>query len=96
LLPCQLSAIAPRSANGKDSAKGDLAEGFFQPPYRRKTPIGGTLLYKKQLGVFSQSFNILRKKGENNFKIAGIGQAFGFIPHRLKVRNSINEKGSYD
>jgi hypothetical protein len=49
---------------------------FFQPLYRCEAPIGGTLLYKKQLGVFLQIFNILRKIGEINFKIGGIGQVF--------------------
>jgi hypothetical protein len=38
-----------------------------QPPDRRLP------LLKKQLGVFLQMFNILRKKGEVNFKRGGIG-----------------------
>jgi hypothetical protein len=42
-------------------------------PYRGETPIGGTPLYTKQLGVFLKIFNILGKKGEINFKIGGIG-----------------------
>jgi hypothetical protein len=46
---------------------------LFQPPYRRFAPIGGTHLYKKQLGAFLQIFKILRKKRELNFKIGGIG-----------------------
>jgi hypothetical protein len=46
---------------------------IHQLPYRREAPIGGTPLYKKQLGLFLQIFNILRKKGEINFKIGGIG-----------------------
>jgi hypothetical protein len=46
---------------------------FVQRPYRRQAPIGGTPLYQKQLGVFLKFFNILRKKGEINFKIGGIG-----------------------
>jgi hypothetical protein len=46
---------------------------LIQPPYQREAPIGVTLLYKKQLGVFLQIFNILRKKGEFNFKVDGIG-----------------------
>jgi hypothetical protein len=33
----------------------------------------GAPLYKKQLTVFLQIFNILRKKEEINFKIGGIG-----------------------
>jgi hypothetical protein len=37
------------------------------------SPIGSTPLYQKQLGVFLQIFNILREKGEINFKIGGIG-----------------------
>jgi hypothetical protein len=45
----------------------------YSAPYRREAPIGGTPLYKKQLGVFLQIFNILRKKGEINFKISEIG-----------------------
>jgi hypothetical protein len=35
---------------------------FYQPPYQRLVPIGGMPLYKKQLSVFLQIFNILRKK----------------------------------
>jgi hypothetical protein len=46
---------------------------LFQPPYRRFAAIGGTPLYKKQLGMFLQIINILRKKGEINFKTGGIG-----------------------
>jgi hypothetical protein len=46
---------------------------LIQPPYRREALIGGTPLYQKQLGVFLQMFNILRKKREINFKIGGIG-----------------------
>jgi hypothetical protein len=46
---------------------------LFQPPYRRFAPIGSAPLYKKQLGVFLQIFNILRSKGGINFKIDGIG-----------------------
>jgi hypothetical protein len=46
---------------------------LVQPPYRRFAPVRGTPLHKKQLGVFLQIFNILRKKGEINFKIGGIG-----------------------
>jgi hypothetical protein len=46
---------------------------FFQPLYRREAPIGGIPLYKKQLGILLQIFNILHKKGEGNFKIGGIG-----------------------
>jgi hypothetical protein len=45
----------------------------FQPPYQRFAPRGDTPLYMKQLGVFLQIFNILRKKGEINFRISGIG-----------------------
>jgi hypothetical protein len=45
----------------------------FQPPYRCFTRIGGPPLYQKQLGVFLHIFNILRNKGEINFKIGGIG-----------------------
>jgi hypothetical protein len=44
-----------------------------QPPYRCEAPIGDTLLYQKQLGVVLKIFNVLRKKGEINFKIGGIG-----------------------
>jgi hypothetical protein len=36
-------------------------------------------LEKEQLGVFLQIFNVLRKKGETNFKIGGIGYEFVFI-----------------
>jgi hypothetical protein len=46
--------------------------------------------------VVLQIFNILQKKGEINFKIGAIGEVFAFILHSLKVRNLINEKGSYD
>jgi hypothetical protein len=46
---------------------------LVQPPYQREAPIGTTPLDKKQLGVFLQIFNILRKKGEIDFKINGIG-----------------------
>jgi hypothetical protein len=46
---------------------------LVQPPYRREAPIGSTPLDKKHLGVFLQIFNILRKKGEINLKIDGIG-----------------------
>jgi hypothetical protein len=35
---------------------------FCQPSNGRFTPMGGTPLYKKQLGVFLHIFNILRKK----------------------------------
>jgi hypothetical protein len=45
----------------------------FQPPSRRFAPIRDTPLHKKQFGVFLQIFHILRKKGEVNFKIGGIG-----------------------
>jgi hypothetical protein len=45
----------------------------FQPPCRREAPTGGTPIEKKQLGVFVQIFNIMRKKGEIDFKIGGIG-----------------------
>jgi hypothetical protein len=38
-----------------------LQSGFVRPPYN------------KQLGAFLEIFNILRKKGEINFKIGGIG-----------------------
>jgi hypothetical protein len=69
---------------------------FFQPPYRREAPIGSTSLYKKQLAVFLQIFDILRKKGEINFKIGGIGEAFLFILHRLKVHNPVTEEGNDD
>jgi hypothetical protein len=64
--------------------------------FSRFAPIGGTHLYKKQLGMFLQIFNILRKKGEINFKIGEIRSAFVLILHCLEVRNSINKKGSYD
>jgi hypothetical protein len=40
---------------------------------RRFAPIGGTSLYKKQLGIFLQIFNLLRKKREINFIIGEIG-----------------------
>jgi hypothetical protein len=69
---------------------------LFQPPYRREAPTGGTPLYQKQFGVFLQIFDILRKKGEINFKRGGIGSVFVFVLQSLKVRNLINEKGSYD
>jgi hypothetical protein len=48
-------------------------EPLVQPPCRRKAPTGDRPLYKKRLGVFLQIFNILRKKGEINFKIGRIG-----------------------
>jgi hypothetical protein len=46
---------------------------LFQPACRSEAPIGVTPLYKKQLRLFLQIFNILRKKREINFKIGGIG-----------------------
>jgi hypothetical protein len=49
------------------------AECFVQRPYQRFAPIAGKPRCKKQLGVFLQIFNILRKKGEIDFKIDGIG-----------------------
>jgi hypothetical protein len=58
--------------------RGDSRNDFtgiergFQPPSQRFAPIGDTPLYKKQLGVFVQIFNILRKKGDINFKLGGI------------------------
>jgi hypothetical protein len=58
----------------------------------RFAPIGSTPLYKKQHGAFLQKFNILRKKGEINFKTGGIGSALVSILQSLKVHNSINEK----
>jgi hypothetical protein len=57
--------------NGQQQDIGRSA--IFQPPYRRFAPIGGTPLDKKQLSVFLQIFNILRKKGEVDFKISGVG-----------------------
>jgi hypothetical protein len=35
------------------------------------------------------------KERRDQFQIGGIGEAFVFILHSLKVHNSINEKGSY-
>jgi hypothetical protein len=42
------------------------------PPWQGEAPIGGTPLYKKQLGVYLQIFNILRKKRDINFEMDGI------------------------
>jgi hypothetical protein len=39
-----------------------IGRKIVQPPDRCEAPIGGTPLYKKQLGEFLQIFNILRKK----------------------------------
>jgi hypothetical protein len=50
-----------------------LADGLVQPSYRREASMGGTTLYKKQLGLFLQIFNILRKNKEIDLKIGGIG-----------------------
>jgi hypothetical protein len=41
---------------------------FFQPPDRRSAAIGGM-----PLGAFLLIFNFLRKKGEIDFKMGGIG-----------------------
>jgi hypothetical protein len=40
---------------------------LVQPLYQRELP-----LYEKQFGVLLQIFNILRRKGEINFKTGGI------------------------
>jgi hypothetical protein len=69
---------------------------LFSAPHRRFARMGSLPLDKKQLGVFLQIFNILRKKGDINFKIDEIGEAFVFILHSLKLCNSINEKGNYE
>jgi hypothetical protein len=89
---CLQRTFAPGNiASAIDDVRRD--SDLVQSPYRREASIGGTPLYKKQLNMFLQIFNILRKKGEINFKIGGIGQAFAFILLSSKVRNSINEKG---
>jgi hypothetical protein len=55
------------------SANVDGRMSCSSAAHRRFALIGGTSLHKKQLGIFLQIFNLLRKKGEINFKIPGIG-----------------------
>jgi hypothetical protein len=47
------------------------------------------------MDIFWQKLKIIRKKGEFDFEIFGIGEASIIILHRPNVRHSINEKGSY-
>jgi hypothetical protein len=56
---------------------------------------GGTPLYKKYLGVFLQ-FSISCERKERSISKGWNRINIRFILSRLKVRNSINEKGSYD
>jgi hypothetical protein len=45
---------------------------FLSAGYRREVPISGCLC-KKQLDLFRQKLNILKKKGKLNFKMVGMG-----------------------
>jgi hypothetical protein len=66
---------------------------LFSLDHRRRLRI--SCLCKKRMDMFWQKLKIIRKKGEFDFEIVGVGEASIFILHRPNVRHSINEKGSY-
>jgi hypothetical protein len=85
--------MAPRDGRRSRLARVD-GRNCLSPAYRRFAPIGSCLC-KKQLDLFWQKSNILRKREDFNFKIIGIGETPVVILQGPKAQNSINEKGSY-